>query len=361
MQKLSRKFDESIDGKIDDNIKAIMEKRNIKSSNYEPPENTNFIGRNILLYGVPGSGKSFTIKQEYCDDEERLERLVFHPDYTYSDFVGQILPNVSEGIVNYEFKAGPFTRLLKRAYENPTIEFFLIIEEINRGNAPAIFGEIFQLLDRIEAGSSEYGISNTDIAKVVYGDETRKVRIPSNLTIIGTMNTSDQNVFTLDTAFQRRWDMRMIENSFDRADEKFANHPILDTTVTWKTFCTAINNIILEKNVHMTSSEDKRLGIYFVHMHDLIYDENAENPNLEELERVKAKQNNSRFPEKVLKYLWDDAFKFSREGIFEVSQYNSLEAVVRKFTSEKNNGRFKVFKENVLDAFVSPNAGEQNN
>ena len=357
---MSNNFDESIDSKIDENIKAIMEKRNIKSSDNEPPGNTDFHGRNILLYGVPGSGKSFTIKKEYCDDENRLERLVFHPDYTYSDFVGQILPDVSDGIVNYKFKPGPFTRLLKRAYENPTTEFFLIIEEINRGNAPAIFGEIFQLLDRDETGASEYGISNTDIAKVVYGDETRKVRIPSNLNIIGTMNTSDQNVFTLDTAFQRRWEMRMIENNFDKADVEFANHPILDTTVTWKTFCTEINKIILDKNVRMTSSEDKRLGVYFVHLSDLIYDENADNPNLSEKERIKAKQNNSRFPEKVLKYLWDDAFKFSREDIFEVSQYNSLEAVVAKFSSEKKNDRFKVFKENVYDAFVSPNADGQN-
>lgn len=329
-------------------------------------------GTNTLLYGVPGAGKSWTIEHEYCNDESRMERLVFHPDYTYSDFVGQILPKVSEGKVSYEFTPGPFTTLLRKAYTNPNTEYFLVIEEINRGNAPAIFGEVFQLLDRksiirekdddgYPVGTSEYGITNTDIAKVVYGDPNHKVRIPSNMSIIGTMNTSDQNVFTLDTAFQRRWDMRMIENNFDKADEKFANHPILDTTVTWKTFCTAINNIILEKNVRMTSSEDKRLGVYFVHMRDLIYDENADNDNLDELARAKAKRNNSRFPEKVLKYLWDDAFKFSREDIFEVSQFNSLEAVVRKFASEKKNDRFRVFKETVYDAIVSPNADEQNN
>jgi len=175
VNKLSENFDKVIDSKIDKNIKEIMEMRNIKSSNYEPSVPQNFRGRNILLYGVPGSGKSYTIKQEYCDDEERMERVVFHPDYTYSDFVGQILPNVTEKMVNYEFKPGPFTRLLKKAYDNPSIEFFLIIEEINRGNAPAIFGDIFQLLDRNDKGESEYSISNTDIAKIVYGDETRKV------------------------------------------------------------------------------------------------------------------------------------------------------------------------------------------
>ena len=112
-------------------------------------------GENILLYGVPGSGKSWTIQHEYCDVEECMERLVFHPDYMYSDFVGQILPVVKkddEGKekVRYEFKPGPFTKILKKAYEDPQRSYYLVIEEINRGNAPAIFGEIFQLLDRMD-------------------------------------------------------------------------------------------------------------------------------------------------------------------------------------------------------------------
>ncbi len=322
-------------------------------------------GTNVLLYGVPGAGKSWTITHEYCNDESRMERLVFHPDYTYSDFIGQILPNVSEGMVSYSFTPGPFTSLLKRAYLNPDTEYFLVIEEINRGNAPAIFGEVFQMLDRkteisetgddgYPIGTSEYGITNANIARIVYGNPNHKVRIPSNMSIIGTMNTSDQNVFTLDTAFQRRWDMRMVENSFKDVDPKFANHAILDTEVTWQVFCTAINNIILEKNVRLTSSEDKRLGTYFVHLRDLIYDANADDDQLGEFERVKARRNNSRFPEKVLKYLWDDAFKFSREDVFDVGQYNSLEAVIRKFTQEKGNARFSVFKDTVYDALMSP-------
>lgn len=322
-------------------------------------------GTNVLLYGVPGAGKSWTIAHEYCDDESRMERLVFHPDYTYSDFIGQILPNVSEGIVSYSFTPGPFTALLKKAYLNPDTEYFLVIEEINRGNAPAIFGEVFQLLDRkteisetdddgYPIGTSEYGITNVNIAKIVYGNPSHKVRIPSNMSIIGTMNTSDQNVFTLDTAFQRRWDMRMIENSFKDVNPTFANHVILDTEVTWRVFCTAINDIILEKNIRLTSSEDKRLGTYFVHLRDLIYDEKADDEQLGAFERAKARRNNSRFPEKVLKYLWDDAFKFSREDVFDVSRYNSLEAVIRQFAQEKGNARFSVFKDTVYDALVHP-------
>ena len=185
-------------------------------------------GENVLLYGVPGSGKSWTIEHEYCKPGSVVERLVFHPDYTYSDFIGQILPAVAEdGQVSYKFTPGPFTNILREAYNNPSKEYILIIEEINRGNAPAIFGEGFQLLDRkveirdidddgYPIATSEYGITNMNIAEEMYGKDrkTEKVRIPSNLSIIGTMNTSDQNVFTLDTAFQRRWDMRLIENDF---------------------------------------------------------------------------------------------------------------------------------------------------
>lgn len=315
----------------------------------EPPRVTG--GRNVLLYGVPGAGKSYTIGEQYCNDEARMERLVFHPDYTYSDFVGQILPNVTEGNVSYEFKEGPFTRLLKRAYDNPGEEYFLIIEEINRGNAPAIFGEVFQLLDRDDDGKSEYGISNADIARTVYGDESRKVRIPSNMSIVGTMNTSDQNVFTLDTAFQRRWNMRMIENDLNKV--AYAEEKILDTEVTWRRFNTVMNDIILKKNVRVTSSEDKRLGAFFVRQSDLRFDPKENDAGATDDEKRIAMLQNSRFPEKVLKYLWDDAFKFSREDVFETTQYISLENVVQKFRQSHDNGRFAVFKEEVVAALLS--------
>lgn len=355
----------------------------------EQLENTRLTnGCNVLLYGVPGSGKSWTIEHEYCKAGSKVERLVFHPDYTYSDFIGQILPDVAEdGQVSYKFTAGPFTNILRDAYADPDTEYILIIEEINRGNAPAIFGEVFQLLDRkveirganddgYPIGTSEYGITNENIAKVVYGDASHKIRIPSNLSIIGTMNTSDQNVFTLDTAFQRRWDMRLIENNFDNVDAAFADAEILDTTITWRNFCTAINNIVVGNSARMTSSEDKRLGAYFVHLRDLKkepsfgdsladgrYDDlrkkettgtltNAEQAQLAEI-REAIKQYR-KFPEKVIKYLWDDAFKFNREIVFESTEYQSLEQVIRVFMYAKGINRFKMFKENIISAFKNP-------
>lgn len=322
-------------------------------------------GENILLYGVPGSGKSWTISEEYCDDESCMERLVFHPDYMYSDFVGQILPIVkkSEGDetekVRYEFTPGPFTKILKNAYENPSKSFYLIIEEINRGNAPAIFGEIFQLLDRMPTDkikdnkvifrecTSEYGITNASIAKDVYGNEDRKIRIPSNLSIIGTMNTSDQNVFTLDTAFQRRWIMRMIPNSFE--GHKFGNKSILDTEVSWKQFCEAVNEEILRRN-NVTSSEDKRLGAYFITASDLELEEIPENKKQKEQKRIEHK--NARFAEKVLKYLWDDAFKFSHAETFDTKKYKSLEDVIKGFMTFKEKARFNVFHENLRKLII---------
>lgn len=344
-------------------------------------------GCNVLLYGVPGSGKSWTIEHEYCKEGTNVERLVFHPDYTYSDFIGQILPVVAEGgQVSYEFTAGPFTNILRDAYLNPADEYILVIEEINRGNAPAIFGEVFQLLDRkterseknddgMPLGTSEYGITNANIARIVYGDAKKKVRIPSNLSIIGTMNTSDQNVFTLDTAFQRRWQMRLIENNFETVDRKLADAEILDTGITWEVFCTEINDIIVGNNVRMTSSEDKRLGAYFVGLMDLQKDSKMGNLSTGEYDDLRKKESagvitpeddirlaeirkamkqNRRFPEKVIKYLWDDAFKFNREVIFETTEYRSLESVIRAFMYAEGIQRFKMFKPNVVDALQNP-------
>ena len=345
-------------------------------------------GTNVILYGVPGSGKSWTIEHEYRKPDSVVVRLVFHPDYTYSDFIGQILPNVSEnGQVSYQFTPGPFTTILRDSYNNPDKEYLLIIEEINRGNAPAIFGEVFQLLDRkvenkdnnddgFPIGTSEYGIINKDIATVMYGKDRSgdEIRIPSNLSIIGTMNTSDQNVFTLDTAFQRRWNMRLIENNFDNVSLEFANAEILDTGITWKNFCTEINKIVVGNGVRIAASEDKRLGTYFVHLNDLRYDdkmgdlsdgeydslrkkESMGNISSVEKERLteirEAMKQNRRFPEKVIKYLWDDAFKFNREVVFESIEYQSLEQIIHAFIYAKGFERFKMFKENVQSAFLA--------
>lgn len=361
-------------------------------ANMHPVEEQNrkLDGRNILLYGVPGSGKSWTIEHEYCSEDSVVDRLVFHPDYTNADFIGQILPVVDEEKqVTYEFTPGPFTTILSNAYHNPIQKYILIIEEINRGNAPAIFGEVFQLLDRkvemqdgddgFPVGTSEYGITHKYMADFIYGNPAHKVRIPSNLSIIGTMNTSDQNVFTLDTAFQRRWRMRLIENNFDNVRPSLADAEILDTDVTWKRFCETVNTIIIGNKAKMASAEDKRLGVYFVHENDLKFDSRAlpseGNATLlveynsllgserlgtiteEQKSRLKeireAVMQNRLFPEKVIKYLWDDAFKFNPEALFDTDGMDNLEKVIRTFIYSTGRDRFKIFKQTVRDTLYT--------
>lgn len=297
----------------DHNSEMIEEESDLDEDN-----NISEIGANILFYGVPGAGKSHEIDQMIV--QERSERVVFHPDYTYSDFVGQILPRIirkegeTEGKLRYAFEPGPFTKMLKKAHDDPANMYFLVIEEINRGNAPAIFGDIFQLLDRNDDGSGKYHISNYDMAKIVYGDdhEDEIIKMPANLTLLATMNTSDQNVFTLDTAFQRRWEMHLIKNDVNKAQH--ANSQIEGSKVSWGRFATVTNEEIIRFGEEIGSSEDKRLGAYFARINELTKE---------------------KFPEKVLKYLWDDAFKMDHYTYFN-ENILSVDGIIEVFRESQS-------------------------
>lgn len=300
---------------LNDHNSETIEEENDLDIGKNVPE----IGANILFYGVPGAGKSHEIDGMIV--QERSERVVFHPDYTYSDFVGQILPRIirkegeMEGKLRYVFEPGPFTKMLKKAHEDPANMYFLVIEEINRGNAPAIFGDIFQLLDRNDNGTGMYHISNYDMAKIVYGDdyEDKIIKMPANLTLLATMNTSDQNVFTLDTAFQRRWEMHLIKNDINRVQH--ANSQIEGSQISWGRFATVTNEEIIRFGGETGSSEDKRLGAYFARHNELTRE---------------------KFPEKVLKYLWDDAFKMDHYTYFNenISSVDGIIDVFRESHSE---------------------------
>lgn len=342
--------------------------------NHQPPQV--FTPSQIIYYGVPGCGKSKKImdlldiakqKGEITDEEKQVVRVVFHPEYTNADFVGQVMPVVKPaGGVDYDFSAGPFTRILARAYANPTKPYFLVIEEINRGNAAAIFGEIFQLLDRHKkgesdsvggnlytAGWSKYFVDHVDvngkisaeIAGTEYGSDEEKpavnftantaIRLPPNLSIYATMNTSDQNVFTLDNAFKRRFDSELVKNTLDGEQHKAQRETKIENTgVTWGTFWEKINDLILEKNTSMISSEDKRLGAYFI-----IGEEKTDDAGNKYCE-VSRKL----FGEKVLEYLWDDAFKYKRKEVFAES-CKSVESLIENF---EEGGFTAIFKDGIL-------------
>lgn len=312
--------------------------------------------KQIIYYGVPGSGKSYAIdeikkeleKQPAINNVKYTRRVVFHPEYTNADFIGQILPEMKSDGIHYNFIPGHFTKILKDAYRNPSKKFALIIEEINRGNAAAIFGDVFQLLDRLtgseteysaneqftySCGWSKYGIDNTDIIYEIFKGKNGKfeplclkygedilhinyntaIRLPPNLSIYATMNTSDQNVFTLDNAFQRRWDMQLVKNECNDSKQMNSKITVKDKYITWKDFQEQINKVIGEKSNEsgLSSMEDKRLGCWFVKA---------------EKESISAEI----FANKVLKYLWDDAFKFYHTEIFKEGIKN-FEDLQKKF------------------------------
>lgn len=298
-----------------------------------------FLHQNVIFYGVPGCGKSHRINELlHLDDQvnglkkEYYKRILFHPEYSYSDFVGQLRPVTKDKNITYQFVPGPFTEILRDAYKDQGNKYFLIIEEINRGNAPAIFGDLFQLLDRKDDGASEYNIYNKDIldyferewgkekssamAQAVETITRDGIRIPANLTIFATMNTCDQNVFTLDTAFKRRWRMCRIPNDFNKVPATWEEIKLPNGTISWKNFANAVNDAILNNCNDGTAAEDKQLGAFFVKENDV--------------------KDIRRFAEKVLMYLWDDVAKYDQSQLFDKNKYRTLDEVIDGFVKGEN-------------------------
>lgn len=269
---------------------------------------TNRTNENLqqILFGAPGTGKSHTINSDANITEQNSIRTTFHPDSDYSTFVGCYKPTKDEksGEITYDFTPQAFTNAYVAAWKDLGNPFYLIIEEINRGNCAQIFGDIFQLLDRNEQGYSSYKTTpdqdltnyiktqfsetNIDDAEVKSG---KKMQLPPNLHIWATMNTSDQSLFPIDSAFKRRWDWRYIP--IDYTDQ---GHYINCDGVqySWSDFLQKIN----EKVESVTQSEDKKLGYWFM-------------GNGAEQKEITV----DRFVSKVVFYLWNDVFKdFGKSG-----------------------------------------------
>ena len=289
-------------------------------------------GQNFIIYGTPGCGKSYYVANTLLKGvpDDRVIRTTFYQDYTNTDFVGQILPYVQKDeqgkeVVTYKFNPGPFTLALKEAVKNRDKKVYLVVEELNRGNAPAIFGDIFQLLDRNDNGISEYAITNINIRDYLnkeLNSNFDKIKIPGNLYIYATMNTSDQNVYTLDTAFKRRWQFVKLKNQFNDYIDALGNTHIHDyrsykvpglNGVTWEVFVNTINKAIIgatgERDTTINVS-DKQIGVYFI-------DKNGLNMDTETVSSLTDKNKAEKFAYKIFSYLWDDVAKFDKDQLFQ--------------------------------------------
>ncbi|ELP3502776.1 AAA family ATPase [Vibrio vulnificus] len=262
-------------------------------------------GTNRIFYGAPGTGKSYTIDQQTKADV--TIRTVFHPDTQYSDFIGSLRPVMVEGAINYEFRPGSFTDAIILAVNNPSKECTLVVEEINRASAAAAFGEIFQLLDRLPTRQSKYPINVSDPDWLAYLNSktdnyfaSGKLVIPSNLSILATMNSSDQAVMPLDTAFKRRWEFEYLPIDYSNAPKGTLPLPLEDDdgevevyNVYWVDFAKAVNRALALDHI----PEDKLLGHRFL-------DDNELNENGE-----------SALKGKIFMYLWDDVLRHGQRGV----------------------------------------------
>lgn len=278
------------------------------------------VGRNIIFYGAPGTGKSYQIDQ--LTKHGSCIHTVFHADTQYSDFLGMLKPTMNDNNeCSYHFMPGPFIQSYVNALKNPQIHHYLVIEEINRAQAAMVFGEIFQLLDRDENGVGYYEIEPADQSLVEYlinqiggyPDNKVKLQMPSNLSILATMNSSDQAVMPLDTAFKRRWEFEYIQINMDKASDKIINIPNNNQTVgvTWRKLATEINERLSEFNI----PEDRHLGPFFLSTNEI---------------------NEKGLTNKLFIYLWDDLLRHQAKTIIFDSGIRTFGQLIKCF-QEKND------------------------
>ena len=335
--------------KLDTLERNTMENRsNVKPLN-EP--------RNLIFFGAPGTGKSYQLNKLAKDSfvRENVTRVTFYPDYTYPQFVGCFKPitryrddvgesaSELESYISYEFVPGPFLETYVKAVQNPDENFLLIVEEINRANPASVFGDVFQLLDRDADGRSEYEVAApremrdhlsvflseyatnghaTDPVKLIdeqhrLSMETERLSLPPNMYIWATMNSADQGVFPMDTAFKRRWDFRYM--GIDEGENADVGGKALSEievpcgkrTVVWNRLRHAINEFMASDDLRI--NEDKLLGPFFIAPSAL---------TPERFPRV--------FKDKVLLYLYEDAGKTKRTKMFK-REFNTYAKVCEAF------------------------------
>lgn len=293
----------------------------------ESQDGKKILARNKIIYGAPGTGKSYALRQQATAagfKEKRIIRVTFHPNYTYQQFVGVYKPTPiykltneqlygsdgstpresKEPLIDYTLVAGPLLMLLVAARKEPDEKFLLIIEEINRAPVAAVFGDVFQLLDRDKDGKSEYEIEfNADIttylnrALEVKGS---KIGLPANLYIWATMNSADQGVMPMDAAFKRRWAFEYLP--LDQMESKVEDWVInfQEVDYKWNAFRKELNDALKKQNV----AEDKLIGPFFLNEAELSDPDTIKN--------------------KLLLYLRDDILRHSPESLFAKRAFSDI-------------------------------------
>ena len=311
-----------------------------------------------ILFGAPGTGKSFKIDDPEKGyglknvDESRKFRTTFHPDYDYAQFVGAYKPKKEGDAITYSFVPQVFAKAYAAAWNqyfkagNASTtgnQVYLVIEEINRGNCAQIFGDIFQLLDRDSEGFSQYPIdADCDFAEWLENDEAGlksvwekykeevgkgKLKLPPNLNILATMNTSDQSLFPMDSAFKRRFDWEYVPISFEGKDAANYQIDIDGSPYPWKDFVETVN----EKILTLTESEDKQLGEFFI---------KPDNGNV---------ISKDRFLGKVMFYLWNEVCKDEhKNGSFFHVKSDGKEEYFTFQDLYKKQGLLKLFMDELL-------------
>ena len=326
-------YDRYYYGNDDRNNMTMVNPVEMNESNLGPISfNTGYqskFSRNRIVFGAPGTGKSYTVdkeRKELLGDEENYERVTFHPDYSYANFVGTYKPVPAKDIhgndtITYAYVPGPFMRVYVEALKNSRTDnikpYLLIIEEINRANVAAVFGDVFQLLDRGSNNVSEYPIqASEDIKKYlsdelhISPDECSMIKLPDNMFIWSTMNSADQGVYPMDTAFKRRWDFTYL--GIDDSDMDIRGKYVIvgkkeQQRIEWNDLRKAINEFLANEKIN----EDKQLGPYFISRSIVVPEDGGNEIDSERFCDV--------FKHKVLMYLFDDAGKQKRGKLFEGS------------------------------------------
>ena len=328
------------------------EERNVVS-NIEPRPVLNSLSHQRIFFGAPGTGKSYKLNEEakkYFGDN--FKRVTFHPNYMYSNFVGQYKPYPTEDNpekITYKFVPGVLIRQIVEALKNPDKNYLVIIEEINRANVAAVFGDLFQLLDRTSNGESEYSITVTKELQDYFKNEAFKneelnnnslfidiqnklndfseLYLSHNLYIWATMNSADQGVMPMDTAFKRRWEFTYlgVNDAVDNNVDEFKTYvfEVNGKTYNWDTYRRGINDRLSNLNI----PEDKLLGPYFLSKNIL------SNENKSYITEV--------LKNKVLMYLYEDAGRAFRGRLFRDETYNTYSQLCAEFDKDP----LSIFKE----------------